>query len=146
MIRFSLDASALLPLFAPDIHTEKLTTWLVSAPRSLIVSDFASAEASASISRRVRMGLIDTGLANEALAKLDAWVSRTATRRLTSAGDIASCERLVRRFELKLQAPDALHIAIALADGATLVTFDGRQARAMAGLGACVVPARERIL
>ena len=140
MNRFSLDASALLTLFVPDIHTKKLNAWLVSDPRWLIVSDFASAEASASISRRVRMGLLDTGLANEALAKLDGWVSRTTTRRLTSAGDIAACERLVRRFELKLQAPDALHIAIALGDGATLVTFDERQAQAMATLGPCVGP------
>jgi len=139
--RFSLDASALLPLFVPDIHTKKLNAWLASDPRSLIVSDFAIAEASASISRRIRMGLLDTDLANEALAKLDGWVSRTTTRRLTSPGDIAACERLVRRFELKLQAPDALHIAIALGDGATLVTFDERQAQAMAGLGPCVVPA-----
>jgi predicted nucleic acid-binding protein len=79
-------------------------------------------------------------MARTALGTFDEWRRRSTTRRLTSAGDIAACERLVRRFELRLQAPDALHIAIALADGATLVTFDERQAQAMRQLGECVVP------
>lgn len=87
------------------------------------------------------MGLLDRREAEAAHAKLDSSTGRMAQRRLTSPADIAACERLVRRFEFKLLAPDALHIAMALADGATLVTFDERQAQVMAQLGDCVIPA-----
>jgi predicted nucleic acid-binding protein len=76
-----------------------------------------------------------------ALETFDLWRGSAVIRRLASAADIAACERLVRRFEFKLLAPDALHIAMALADGATLVTFDERQAQAMTQLGDCVIPA-----
>jgi hypothetical protein len=141
MNSYYLDSSALLPLIVPDAHSKVMAAWLDTTQRFLVVSDFARAEASASISRRVRMELLTAPQAEAMLARLDFWVAQTARHRLTSAAEIAACDRLIRRFELKLQAPDALHIAIALADGVTLVTFDERQAQAMAGLGPCVVPA-----
>ncbi len=140
MSAFYCDSSALVPLLLTDLHSVSIGAWLASSPKTLIVSDFAAAEVSAAISRRIRTREIDVEIARTALGTFDEWRRRSTTRRLTSPGDIAACERLVRRSELKLQAPDALHIAIALADGATLVTFDERLAQAMAGLGPCVVP------
>ncbi len=104
------------------------------------LSDFTAAEFAASVSRHVRMSALTSQQGEAVLAKFDEWALRSTTRRLTGPADVAASERLVRRFELKLQAPDALHIAIALADDATLVTFDERQADAMRLLGDCVVP------
>lgn len=135
-----LDTSALAPLFLTDSHSASIAAWLAGNPTALVVSDFAAAEVSAAISRRIRTREIDIAMAQTALGTFDEWRRRSTTHRLTSPADIAACERLVRRFELKLQAPDALHIAIALADEATLVTFDERQAEAMRQLGSCVVP------
>src|SRR5438270_314844 len=44
----------------------------------------------------------------------------------------------VRRFDLALRAPDALHLAIAHRLNATLVTLDGRLERAAGQLGIAV--------
>jgi hypothetical protein len=142
MTRFYLDPSVLVCVFVRQRTTARAVAWLSTLKGSIVVSDFSGAEYASAISRLLRTKELDQEEAASALLDYDTWLSSSgATRRLTSAGDIAACERLVRRFELKLQAPDALHIAIALADGATLVTFDERQAQAMAGLGPCVVPA-----
>jgi hypothetical protein len=42
---------------------------------------------------------------------------------------------LVRRFELMLRTPDALHIVIAARMAATLVTRDDRMAKASTAIG-----------
>ncbi|MBX9876349.1 MAG: type II toxin-antitoxin system VapC family toxin [Beijerinckiaceae bacterium] len=142
MTRFYFDPSVLVSVFVSQRTTERAVNWLTGRTASVVVSDFAGAEYASAISRLLRTRELDHQAAASALHDYDVWLASSGTtRRLTSAGDIAACERLVRRFELKLQAPDALHIAIALGDGATLVTFDERQAQAMAGLGPCIVPA-----
>jgi predicted nucleic acid-binding protein len=141
MTRFYLDASFLVCLFVRQRKTGLAVAWLTDHAPSMIVSDFAGAEYASAISRLYRNRELDREAAASALDDFDDWLARATTRRFTSPADIAACERLVRRFELKLQAPDALHIAIALADEATLVTFDERQAEAMKQLGDCVVPA-----
>lgn len=140
MSRIYLDPSFIVCLFVCQRMTDRAQIWLGANRVTLIVSDFGAAEVSSAISKFVRQRELSQDEAERVLLRFDRWQIGSTVRRLTSPGDIAACERLVRRFELKLQAPDALHIAIALADGATLVTFDERQAQAMAGLGPCVVP------
>lgn len=141
MSRAYLDPSFIVCLFVRQRMTERAETWLGANELTLIVSDFGAAEVSSAVSRLVRQRELSQNEAERVLLRFDRWRISSTVHRLTSPGDIAACERLVRRFELKLQAPDALHIAIALGDGATLVTFDERQAQAMAGLGPCIVPA-----
>ncbi len=52
-----------------------------------------------------------------------------------------SADIYVRRFELKLRTPDALHAAICRRTGSTLVTLDQRLADAAGELGtACHIP------
>ena len=55
--------------------------------------------------------------------------------------DLSRAEQLVRRRELKLRAPDALHLAVALRHRLELVTFDDRMAVAAVALGINVVQA-----
>lgn len=141
MSRVYLDPSFIVCLFVGQRMTDRAEIWLGANEATLIVSDFAAAEVSSAVSRLVRQRDLRQNEAERVLMRFDRWRIASTVHRLTSAGDIAACERLVRRFELKLQAPDALHIAIALGDGATLVTFDERQSQAMAALGPCIVPA-----
>jgi hypothetical protein len=101
----------------------------------LLISDFAAAEVASAVSRLVRMALLTEADATARLADFDAW--RAA---MTAAVDIqASDARLayiyVRRFDLALRAPDALHLAIARRLDATLVTLDRRLATAARELG-----------
>jgi predicted nucleic acid-binding protein len=54
------------------------------------------------------------------------------------SSDFAGAEGLVRRLDLTLRTPDALHIAIARRAGAALVTFDKAMATVAGALGLSV--------
>ncbi|MGO8710884.1 MAG: PIN domain-containing protein [Rhizomicrobium sp.] len=61
------------------------------------------------------------------------------------AADARLANAFVRRCELMLRAPDALHLAISQRLNATLVTLDGRLASAARELGVSVTePSAER--
>ena len=53
-------------------------------------------------------------------------------------GDLAAATMFLRRLDLPLRTPDALHIAIAQRLGATLVTFDRQMAASAHALGTAV--------
>ncbi len=51
-----------------------------------------------------------------------------------------AAEAFVRRLDLALRTPDALHIAMAQRVDATLVTFDEKMATCAKALGTPVIP------
>jgi predicted nucleic acid-binding protein len=53
-------------------------------------------------------------------------------------GDLAAATMFLRRLDLPLRTPDALHIAIAQRVGAMLVTFDRQMAASARTLGSAV--------
>ncbi|MDO9588458.1 MAG: PIN domain-containing protein, partial [Brevundimonas sp.] len=60
----------------------------------------------------------------------------------TESRDIRAAERLVRAFELKLRAPDAIHLAVCLRHDFRLATLDKKLAFAARAFGvACINPA-----
>lgn len=79
------------------------------------------------------------GEAEIALAGFDAWLAQMPTRMEIAAADIVLATTYLRRFDLALRTPDALHLAIARRLGATLVTFDRAMAAAARALGMAVV-------
>lgn len=68
----------------------------------------------------------------------EVWVSRSAERTELGPGDVATATASLRRLDLTLLTPDALHIAIAQRLDATLVTFDRSMAAAARLLGVTV--------
>lgn len=79
-----------------------------------------------------------TDEARTALSNLDTWVARSAARVEISPGDVAAATTFLRRLDLTLRTPDALHIAIAQRINATLVTFDRQMAASARALGMAV--------
>jgi hypothetical protein len=133
-----IDASVLLPTLIAEPATEAVYDLLGADGQELLISDFAAAEVASALSRLVRMAVLTNGDASARLADFDVW--RTA---MSSGVDIAASDaRLayiyVRRFDLALRAPDALHLAIARRLDATLVTLDRRLATAARELGVAV--------
>jgi hypothetical protein len=63
---------------------------------------------------------------------------RSAQRTELAPIDIAAATTYLRRLDLPLRTPDAIHIAIALRIGATLVTFDRQMAVSARSLGSTV--------
>lgn len=130
-----LDTSAVAPMFVPDGHSDAMREWLARKAQPLVISDFGAAEFAAAVGRLLRMGELRAADTNAVLSRFDRWRADQVSVRLTTANDIAACDRLVRDFRLKLGAPDALHLAIAITIDAPLVTFDHRLARAARRVG-----------
>jgi predicted nucleic acid-binding protein len=136
---FYLDASSIAPLFVADDHSQAMQAWASSEPRTFVVSDFAAAEFAAVVGRAHRTGKLTIRQALEAFADFDQWRSRWVVARATNVADGKRCEGLVRNLDLKLSAADAFHLAIAMEDRLTLVTFDGRLADAGRAMGQSVL-------
>lgn len=146
-MRHYLDASALVSLVFAEGRLGTFVDLMFRQKARLLMSDFGRAEFASAVSMRVRQGTLAPSEAAELLAWFDDW-QPTAIRLVpVRRGDVREATRLVERFELKLRAPDALHVAVARRLDASLVTFDLRQAAAATALGLVVVgPEAEPVL
>jgi uncharacterized protein len=133
-----LDASVLLPAFMEEPASAAVDGYILTAGEQFLISDFAAAEVASALSRMVRMGLLDGADASARLAEFDAWRAATSSPVDVHAADARLAYVYVRRFDLMLRAPDALHLAIARRLDATLVTLDRRLAQAAEALGVAV--------
>ncbi|CAL8980098.1 Ribonuclease VapC46 [Rhodoplanes serenus] len=119
-----LDASVLVSLFVRDRNSARAEVILRTTAPVLVVSDFAAAEFSSAVARRVRTADLTVQAARDAFVNFDGWTARSARRVETVAADVAQATSFVRRLDLPLRAPDALNIAITQRIGARLMTFD----------------------
>jgi hypothetical protein len=133
-----LDKNIPVALLTPEPFSERADIFLQNNAEPLIVSDFAAAEFSSAAARRVRMGEFTIEQAGIALAGFDAWFASAANRVEIGTGDVALATTYIRRLDLRLRTPDALHIAIARRLDATLVSFDRSMAAAAHALGMAV--------
>lgn len=106
--------------------TPKATALMSMAAPPLIVSDIAALEFASAISRIVRMRALSRNVGQQALEDLDSWVSRSALVAELGAGDVGAAAGFIRRLDLNLRGPDAMHIALAQRLDATLYTVDAK--------------------
>jgi len=136
------DASVVVPYLMAEPHSEAVIAFMAEDGRTLQISDFVVAEVSSAISRLVRMRILDVHEADGVLHDLDDWIDATTTPIEVEGADVREATALVRQFDLKLRAPDALHIAICRRIDARLVTLDNTLATAAHAVGlACINPA-----
>jgi predicted nucleic acid-binding protein len=133
-----LDASAIIPTVVEDRFTEAVAAFLVNRGEDLVISDFGAAEVASALSRLVRMGELTATEAAQRLADFDAWRAGETDNAEMDAHDCRLANTYVRRFDLKLRAPDALHAAICRRLGLQLATLDRRLAAAARELGIAV--------
>ena len=67
----------------------------------------------------------------------DIWLAGGERVAFTSE-DLRAADTILRRFDLPLRAPDAIHLSIASRIGATLATFDSQMAACAVALGVAV--------
>jgi predicted nucleic acid-binding protein len=135
-----LDTSALVSLFVSEAHSLRLLDWIEAEQPAVVVSIFGLVEFDAAITARQRTGRLDHAQAIEILQRCDRWVAGQARAEDVEPADHRVAATHVRRFELGLQAPDALHLATCARLGLPLLTFNQRQATAAAALGLALVP------
>lgn len=137
-----LDASVIASLLLNQPGSQKVVEALRPFGRRCIISDFASAEVSSAVAKRVRMGRESAKIANARLLAFDRFKADFPDRATLAPNDVSTAERLVRAFELKLRAPDAIHAAVCLRHNYQLATLDTNLAYAARLLGvACINPA-----
>ena len=132
-----LDASVLVPLFLPEPRSNDAAALLRN--NEAAISDLGVAEFSSAISLGVRVGRFPVEFAQKTLRVFDEWVAIHELAEEALGEDFSEATKYIRRVDLKLRTPDALHIAIAKRLGATLATFDARLAAAAKGVGLTVV-------
>jgi predicted nucleic acid-binding protein len=137
-----LDASVLVGLIADETNRPLLVPHLDPDARSILVSDFCVAEVSAALTSKGRRLGLPAASVDQDIARLDVWIDQFADRVRMMAVDVDNATIAIRRPNIALRAPDAIHIAVARRLTATLLTFDRGMARAAASLGvACINPA-----
>lgn len=124
----------LIPTLLREAATEAIRAYLASREERLI-RDFSAAEVASVLSRLVRMRLRTAAESAARLVDFAAWRAVISTAVDIHAADAGLAYSYTKRFDLRLRAPDALHLAIAHRHGATLVTLDRRLAQAAAALG-----------
>jgi predicted nucleic acid-binding protein len=135
-----LDASVLVALFSNEPFTPRARALLQSQTPVLMVSDFAAAEVASAVARQIRMGQRPTDEGRNVLSAFDTWTARATQRVQIESGDITVAEAFLRRLDLPLRAPDAIHLATAARMGAAVATFDVGMARCASILGVAVAP------
>ena len=133
-----LDASFVVALLTAEPSSLSAIRFVRAHPSGLVVSDLAAAEFASAISRRVRMRQMPQTEGQLVLSAFDRWMVTGANGTEISSADIAVAAVFLRRLDLALRTPDAIHIAAAQRLAATLITFDQRTATAARTLGVAV--------
>lgn len=130
-----LDASALVSVIADEPSARRVFATVRASVDLPLISDFGRAEASSGLAKLIRTGRRSEEMVQSMYRTLDRWALDAAQPVGIDATDIAQAGEMVRRHDLSLRAPDAIHIAAAHRLGATLLTLDRGMARAAAVLG-----------
>jgi predicted nucleic acid-binding protein len=108
------DTSFLAPLVIPEATSDKIAAFVRRLPaEEFTVSHWTRVEFSSLIAREVRMGGLDLQAATRADARFEAMVQESFSVLLPNADDFALAKRYLTRFETRLRAGDALHLAVA---------------------------------
>jgi uncharacterized protein len=130
-----LDASVIVPAFVDEAKSPAVTGLFQRLSSPALISDFAAGEFASAVARRLRMSVLQPAGAAQLLIDFDLWSAAIARTLAITSEDIAAATTLVRRFELKLRLPDAIHLAACQRRGLTLATLDDVLADAARALG-----------
>ena len=108
------DTSFLAPLILPEATSDEIATFFHGLPtEEFTVSHWTRVEFSSLVAQEVRMGGLAVRAAARADARFEAMVDESFSVLLPSAADFGLAKRYLSRFETRLRAGDALHLAIA---------------------------------
>jgi predicted nucleic acid-binding protein len=137
---FYLDTSVLVAALTQEDATDRIQRWLhEQAANELSISDWVTVEYSSALSIKLRTGQIALSHRERALANFNALRSQSLNLLPINAADLQTAAKLVNQHTSGLRGGDALHLAIAMANGTILCTLDRQMAEAGVVLGARTV-------
>ena len=131
-----VDTSVFVAAFAEEAHSGRAERWLTAGSQNeLAISEWVVAEFSSALSIKLRSGGIDTAARAAALEAFAVMTAKSLMLLPIVSAHFRAAARFADRYQLGLRAADALHLAVASKEGATLCTLDKRLAKAGKALG-----------
>jgi predicted nucleic acid-binding protein len=139
---FYLDTSVLVCMFSNEMRTREVQAWRATLRDDDVwISDWTLTEFSSAMSfkrRTAQMSLVQRQDAEDLFA---AYIKRFPHVVKVSTFNFHRAAEIAGREDINIRAADALHLAIAEANGATVCTLDNRMQRAAGLLEiACLAP------
>lgn len=131
-----VDTSVLVALLTPEVSTEQAAYWMASHETgSLCTSRWVTTEFAGALARKYRMNRL-TAEERHAAQRSYTTLSRASLALLPiRAAHFQTAALIVERADAGIRAGDALHLAVASANGLTLATLDKGFAAGAAQLG-----------
>ena len=131
-----LDTSLLVTALTAEAEGKRVAEWIRAySSDGFLVSDWVVTEFSAALSIKLRTGQIDEAQRALALSLLKQFCIDSATVLPVEHEHFYAAARFADRYAPGIRAGDALHLAIAFENGATLCTLDRRLSDAGPVLG-----------
>ncbi len=120
------DTSFLVPLVLPESTSDRIAIFIRALNiEQFAVSHWTRVEFSSLLAREVRMGGLDAQAAAQADARFEVMVDDSFAVLLPNANDFSLAKQYLRKFETRLRAGDAFHLAIARNhDAETIYSLD----------------------
>ncbi|MDV4178486.1 type II toxin-antitoxin system VapC family toxin [Rhizobium brockwellii] len=132
-----IDTSVLIAAWTIETRTDDVQQWLATLrSEEIAVSGWTITEFSSAVALKTRNGQIDPADRGKALAMFRELCSTTFEILPISRAHFIEAARMTDQFDIGLRAGDALHLAVALGNDATLITLDMGLAKACAIVGA----------
>lgn len=131
-----VDTSVLVAALTREARTQELQNWLgTQTAGELLVSEWVITEFSSALSVKLRNGQLAARERSDALAVFNQIIEDSFLVAGVERSDFRAAARLSDHYATGLRAGDALHLAVAASNGATIFTLDRTLVSAADALG-----------